>query len=48
VLLAIKGRFAEAKELNRQILDISPGWEPALHIKEKIKKALAQMKNVKN
>jgi tetratricopeptide (TPR) repeat protein len=46
ILFAIRGRFAEAKELNRQVLDISPGWEPALNLKAKIEKALVQSKNV--
>jgi 4-amino-4-deoxy-L-arabinose transferase-like glycosyltransferase len=42
VLRAIQGRFAEAKELNRRVLEISPGWEPALNFKEKIDKIAGQ------
>jgi len=39
VWFAVQGRFDEALELNRRILEISPGWEPALRLGEKIEKS---------
>jgi len=40
VWLAVQSRFNEALVLNRRILEISPGWEPALRLKEKIEKSM--------
>ena len=38
VLMARKGNFVEALRLNRKVLELSPGLEPALRFKEKIEK----------
>jgi len=44
VLLARQGDLAGASRLNRRVLELAPGWKPALVFKDKLEKSAAQKK----
>ena len=40
ILMANKGNFESARRLNERVLSLSPGWQPALNFKERLKEFL--------
>lgn len=44
VLLARQGDLEGALQLNRRVLELAPGWKPALVFKDKLEKSAAQKK----